>query len=71
MGNSLNRVRSISAFLAGLRLNVSTRTVKRIDATYHFTFTGDEERQATIVIKDQTVEVKDGHIGKADLRGQR
>jgi hypothetical protein len=64
-------VRSISAFLAGLRLTFQREQSKGLDATYHFTFTGDEERQATIVIKDQTVEVKDGHIGKADLRGQR
>jgi hypothetical protein len=34
----------------------------------HFTFTGDEERQATIVIKNQTLDVKEGHIGKPSLQ---
>jgi putative sterol carrier protein len=41
---------------------------KGINATYHFTFTGREERKATIVISNQTLDVKDGHIGKASLR---
>jgi ferredoxin len=68
VGNSLNRVRSISAFLAGLRLTFQREQSKGLEATYHFTFTGDEERQATISIRDQTVEVKEGHVGKADLR---
>ena len=67
VGNSLNRVRSISAFLAGLKLTFQREQSKGLDATYHFSFTGEDERQATIVIRDRTVEVTNGHIGKADL----
>ncbi len=41
---------------------------KGLDATYHFTFTGQEERQATIIIRNQTVKVEDGHVGTPSLR---
>jgi hypothetical protein len=39
-----------------------------LDATYHFTFTGSEEHQATVVIRDKTVRVSASHVGDADLR---
>jgi ferredoxin len=68
VGNSLNRLGSISAFLRGLPLTFQRHRSKGIEATYHFNFTGDEERQATIVIRNQTVEVMEGHIGKANLQ---
>jgi putative sterol carrier protein len=38
-----------------------------LNATFHFTFTGHEQRQATIVIQDQKITVKEGHVGHADL----
>jgi len=38
-----------------------------LSATYHFTFTGDEEREATVVIADKKVAVEEGHIGRPDL----
>ena len=37
-------------------------------ATYHFEFTGDEQRKATIVIHDGVIRVHEGHVGSADLR---
>jgi Fe-S-cluster-containing hydrogenase component 2 len=67
VGNGLNRVRSISAFLNGMRLTFQRNQSKGIDATYHFTFTGDEKRQATVVIHNQELEVNEGHVGIADL----
>jgi putative sterol carrier protein len=39
-----------------------------LDATYHFTFTGEDSREATVVIRDQQLEVSEGHVGQADLR---
>jgi putative sterol carrier protein len=38
-----------------------------IDATYHFTFTGEEQAKATVIIRNKTLQVKDGHIGAADI----
>ena len=68
VGNGLNRLRSISAFLFGLRVTFQRDQSKGIDAVYHFNFTGDEERKATIVIRDQQLEVLEGNIGKPNLR---
>jgi putative sterol carrier protein len=68
VGNGLNRLRSISAFLNGVRTTFQRNQSKGLDATYHFTFTGDEERQATIVIRDQQLEVKEGHVGEANIQ---
>lgn len=39
-----------------------------LSATYHFTFTGADERTATVVIADKEIEVSDGHHGDPDLR---
>jgi hypothetical protein len=39
-----------------------------LDATYHFTFTGREPAQATVVIRAGTVAVSDGHHGQPQLR---
>ena len=38
-----------------------------LSATYHFTFTGDEATKATVVIRDKTIRVEEGHVGTADL----
>jgi len=38
-----------------------------LDATYHFTFTGEEDCTATVVIRDKTLQVQDGHQGTPDL----
>ena len=41
---------------------------KGLNATFHFIFTGTEEREATVKIKDRTIDVADGLVGKADIR---
>jgi putative sterol carrier protein len=38
-----------------------------LNAVYHFTFTGAERGQATITIQNKTLEVQQGHIGKANI----
>jgi len=67
VGNSLNRLRSISSFLFGLPLTFQRNQSKGIDATYHFTFTGAEHRKTTVTIRDQRLEVMEGHNDHADL----
>jgi epoxyqueuosine reductase QueG len=67
VGNSLNRVRSIPAFLTGLPLTFQRNRAKGIDATYHFTFTGAEDHRATVTIRDQNLNVLEGHVGEADI----
>jgi putative sterol carrier protein len=38
-----------------------------LNATFHFTFTGSEQLQATVVIHKQQLSVQEGHVGQADL----
>ena len=66
MGNSL-RPRSIQGFLDGLPLVFQRKKSEGLNATYHFTFTGQETEQATIIIQKQTVQVLKGHNGTADF----
>ena len=67
VGNGL-RPQSIEGFLDGLPLTFQRGRSKGVDAVYHFSFTGEEEVEATVEIKDQTLRIQRGHHGKADLR---
>jgi len=60
VGNSL-RPRSIQGFLDGLPLVFQRKKSEGLSATYHFTFTGQETEQATVIIRNQTLEVLKGH----------
>src|SRR5437016_7913982 len=67
VGNGL-RPRSIQRFLAGLPLTFQRGKAGQLNAVYHFTFTRKESKEATVVIRDGTLQVRDGHQGEADLR---
>src|SRR5213075_2056438 len=66
VGNSL-RPNSIAFFLSGLPRVFQPGKSARLNATFHFTFTGHEQRHATIVIQEQKISVKEGHVGQPDL----
>ena len=66
--NGLTGVTSIRGFLNGLRLVFQRDKSKGLDATYHFTFTGAEKVKATVIIRGQSLEVKEGHVGNSDIR---
>ena len=61
------RPQSIQGFLFGLPLLFQRNQSEGLNAIYHFTFTGSESRQATVIIQNKTVQVKEGHVGKANL----
>jgi putative sterol carrier protein len=61
------RANSVEAFLGNLQLVFKLHRARGLDLTYHFTFTGDEPSEATIVIQDGTLRVECGHVGTADL----
>ncbi len=66
VGNSL-RPGNIDGFLQGAPLVFQRGKSAGLNATYHFTFTGEENRKATIVIRDRKITVKEGHVGESDL----
>jgi Fe-S-cluster-containing hydrogenase component 2 len=66
VGNTL-RPSTIEVFLQGMPNVFQPGKSTGLNATFHFTFTGHEQRQATVVIQQQKISVKDGHIGQPDL----
>jgi ferredoxin len=59
---------SISTFLSGLHLAFQPGRAAGLTATFHFAFTGEETRAATVRIADGRLEVQEGHHGEAGLR---
>jgi ferredoxin len=67
VGNGL-RPGSIRGFLSGLPHAFQRHQSEGLDATYHFTFTGAEESKATVVIRNKSLQVRDGHVGNPSIR---
>jgi ferredoxin len=61
------RPTSIRGFIERLPLVFQRNQSGGINATYHFTFTGEESYEATVLIKDKTLQVNEGHSGSADI----
>ncbi|RMG62093.1 MAG: 4Fe-4S ferredoxin, partial [Calditrichaeota bacterium] len=61
------RADSIDTLLKSLPLVFQRNQSRGLNAVYHFTFTGKEKRDATVIIRNKTISVKEGHIGKADF----
>lgn len=57
---------SITGFLFGLPLLFQRNQSEGLNAIYHFTFTGSEVCEATI-IQNKTLQVQTGHIGIANI----
>jgi NAD-dependent dihydropyrimidine dehydrogenase PreA subunit len=62
------RPRTIRSFLTALPHLFQRHQSAGLAATYHFSFTGAESAEATVVIRDKTIRVEQGHVGKPDLR---
>ena len=67
VGNGL-RPRSIQRFLSGLRLTFQPGKAAKLNAVYHFTFAGKEPKEATVTIREGSLQIQDGHQGEADLK---
>jgi ferredoxin len=61
------RPRSIRSFLSFLPHAFQRHASEGLTATYHFTFTGEEPAEATVVIRDKAIRVEPGHAGTPDL----
>jgi ferredoxin-NADP reductase/Fe-S-cluster-containing hydrogenase component 2 len=67
VGNGL-RPRTIAGLLNFMPFVFQPNQSRGLNATFHFTFTGAEEREATIAIRNRKIDIKDGLLGKADFR---
>jgi ferredoxin/putative sterol carrier protein len=62
------RPHTVRSFLESLPLGFQREASAGLNAVYHFTFSGEEESRATVVIADKTIQVREGHVGEANLR---
>ncbi len=62
------RPRTIGQFIRGLPLVFQPGRAGDLDAVYHFTFRGAERREVTVIIREQRVQVSEGHSHKPSLR---
>ncbi|WP_294540536.1 SCP2 sterol-binding domain-containing protein [uncultured Rhodoblastus sp.] len=62
------RATSIRDFLAGAPLSFQPGKAGRLDAVYHFVFTGPQACEATMTIRKGRLEVWDGLHGQANLK---
>jgi ferredoxin-NADP reductase/ferredoxin len=62
------RPRTVAGLLNFMPYVFQPNQSRGLNAIFHFKFTGAEEREATIAIKNRSFEIQDGFVGKADLR---
>ncbi|MDZ4656517.1 MAG: SCP2 sterol-binding domain-containing protein [Bythopirellula sp.] len=60
------RTASIAGFLTQMHIVFQAGQSQGLNAVYHFTFTGNEQAQSTVTIRNQTLQVERGLLGKAD-----
>ncbi len=61
------RPNSAAMFLESLPLVFQPGQSVGLDTVYHFTFTGDETLDGTVIIRDKSIVVQEGLVGKPDL----
>ena len=62
------RPRSIASLLFGMPLSFQRRAAGKLEATYHFIFTGKEPAEATVTIRGGKLTVENGLLGKANIK---
>lgn len=67
VGNGV-RPPSVAAFINSMASAFQRNKSEGLSATYHFTFRGNEQEKATVIIKDKTIKVERGHSGIPDLQ---
>ncbi|HJZ74109.1 MAG TPA: SCP2 sterol-binding domain-containing protein [Vicinamibacterales bacterium] len=67
VSNGLAGQGSVRGFLRGLTVVFQRGKSQGLNAVYHFTFTGQEQVTATVVIRDKAIHVAEGHVGHADV----
>ncbi|WP_316506414.1 SCP2 sterol-binding domain-containing protein [Nitrosopumilus sp.] len=61
------RPNSINGFLTGVRVAFEQKHARGVNMTVHFESNGMETTQATMIIAGEVIDVKEGHVGIADL----
>jgi len=64
----LLRPRNIPSLLFGMQVSFQRHAAGKLDATYHFAFTGNETAEATVTIRDGKISVENGLLGKPSIK---
>jgi ferredoxin len=64
----LLRPRNIASLLFGMPLSFQRHAAGKLDATYHFVFTGKESAETTVTIRDGKLTVENGLLRKASIK---
>ena len=62
------RPRTVGGLLTFMPFVFQPNQSRGLDAVFHFKFTGAEDREATITIRNRTIDIRNGLLGKANLR---
>ena len=62
------RPRTIASLLFGMPLSFQRYAAGKLDATYHFVFTGNEPAEATVTIREGRINIERGLLGKPNLK---
>jgi putative sterol carrier protein len=52
----------------GMQVSFQRHAAGKLDATYHFVFTGNEPAEATVTIRDGKLTVENGLLGKPSIK---
>src|SRR5438046_9116110 len=64
----LLRPRNIASLLFGMQVSFQRHAAGKLDATYHFVFTGNEPAEATVTIRDGKLTGENGPLDKPRIR---
>ena len=51
-----------------MRVSFQRHAAAKLDATYHLVFTGNEQAEATVTIREGKLNVENGLLGKSNLK---
>lgn len=63
-----SRPRNITSLLFGMRLTFQRHAAGKLNATYHFVFTGQERSEATVRICEGKINIETGLLGKPHMK---
>lgn len=66
--SAITRPRSIPSLLFGMPLAFQRHAAAKLDATYHFVFTGKEPAEATVTIREGKLTVENGLLSKPNIK---
>ena len=63
-----SRPRTIASLLFGMRVSFQRYAAGKLNAIYHFVFTGSEPTEATVTVHEGKLSVEDGLLNKPNLK---